>query len=67
MRDFPNKRAALAHMKSLGYVHHQTGQCGDGPWGSREYWMKPGCEINQHGWPLDTMCASRLTGKWVVS
>lgn len=66
--EFKTKNQAIKFMIANGYTeHHQTSSAGDGPWGSREYYMKPGCERNQYGAPMETACASKICGIWVVN
>lgn len=64
-----NKSQARAAIKALGYtVLFDTGQCGDGSYGSREYYRAPDAKLNEHGFPTEKHgTISRWNGKWYVS
>lgn len=54
------KAQVIRRAKALGYVQTGIGECGDGGYGSRLYFEKPGCEKNEYGAPLEPGVASRL-------
>lgn len=65
---FHSKRDATAYVAGLGYtVHCGTSASGDHGHGSREYYTGPSAELNQYGWPLNTMSVSQVGANWMVS
>lgn len=63
------KAEAVAHAAERGLTqHYNTGECGDGGYGSRLYYREPGSAENQYGQPLRHADLSRLPGLgWYVA
>lgn len=67
---FASKNAAAQYCKkALGHaMHYDTGQCGDGGWGSREYFRAFDAPLNPYGFPLDKHSTISRVGRfWIVS
>lgn len=65
---FKSKAQAVKAVESRGYVYEGEGQCGDGAFGTRIYFSKPGCEKNQFGCPMDTAQVDKVRGLgWLAS
>jgi hypothetical protein len=60
------KVAAERLIAQEGYPEQfDTGECGDGGYGSRLYFRKgPDAPTNEFGWPLEHATLSRLGGYW---
>lgn len=65
--EFKTKAEATKAVTSRGYVHTDTGQSGDGAYGSREYFEKPNCARNQFGAAMDIAVISKVGGRWLAS
>lgn len=62
---FRTKAAATHAVLALGYIEHTgTGESGDAGYGSREYYARPNCELNQYGVPMDTATVSKVGHFW---
>lgn len=56
-----SKQKAKKFVNRLGYTElFAEGRSGDLPQGSRQYWIKPGEEMNEFGWPKYYAMMSRL-------
>ena len=63
-----SKSKAIAILRGRGFTeHYDTGECGDGGYGSREYYCRPGAERNEFQQPYDNATISRLGGTWRIS
>jgi hypothetical protein len=70
MTHFASKHAAATYCKqTLGHsVHYDSGQSGDGGWGSREYFKAPDAPLNEYGFPVDKCSTISRVGRfWHVS
>lgn len=63
-----SKHEALARVRKHGYTEHfDTGEAGDGGYGSRLYYCRPDPVRNCFGQPLEVATLSRVAGAWYSS
>lgn len=68
--EFYSKHEAAKYCRNvLGHTDHfGTGQCGDGGWGSREYFRAPDAPKNKYGVTSDKYSSiSRIGRKWIIT
>lgn len=65
MTTFKSVTAARKAVIAAGFTKHEgVGQAGDYAYGSREYYSRPGCEVNQFGCPMEIATISKMPGGW---
>lgn len=67
LESYTTKSAAVKALADLGYTKHiYSGECGDGGWGSREYYAKP--DFTHEEGRLDYQAtASKVGHEWLLS
>lgn len=64
----PTRAAAQKFVKAAGFTEfHAYSESGDHGYKSREYWKKPGCEVNQYGCPMGMACISKVGRQWAIN